>query len=69
MSKNKNQNVAAPAEAAGPVVAKGVVAKGKSITSKRGILSGGAPVGPTDLAGGEEAFKALCKAGYIETDK
>lgn len=41
------------------------IAKGKSITSKRGILTGGDSVTAGDLAGGESAFAALVKAGHI----
>lgn len=41
------------------------IAKGKSITSKRGILAGGDSVTAGDLAGGESAFAALVKAGHI----
>ena len=41
------------------------VAKGKAITSKRGILSDGDEVRASDFAGGDEAFAALCKKGHI----
>jgi len=41
------------------------VAKGKAITSKRGILSDGDEVRASDFAGGGEAFAALCKKGHI----
>ncbi len=41
------------------------VAKGKSITSKRGILADGAGVTAKDLAGGEEALETLVDAGYV----
>lgn len=42
------------------------IAKGKSITTKRGILGPGASVAARDLNGGEETFAKLVKAGYID---
>jgi hypothetical protein len=42
-----------------------VVAPGKAITSKRGILAEGVTVSPSDFAGGEVAFADLCKKGHI----
>ena len=81
MSKNSNKGEnkapaptpapapAAPAVSAAPVEKKKpsgpVVAEGKSITTKRGILADGEPITPEDLAGGEEAFGQLAEAGYI----
>lgn len=73
MSKDKNKDqgkaekavIPAPAPAPAPVEAKPCVAEGKCVTSKRGILSAGEPIKPGDLAGGEEAYKALRDAGYI----
>lgn len=48
------------AEETAPVVVSGyVVAKGKSITSKKGILDAGAPVEPDHLNGGIAAFQRL----------
>jgi hypothetical protein len=41
------------------------VAKGKSITSKVGILSAGDEVTAEMLAGGADALSALLKAGHI----
>jgi hypothetical protein len=41
------------------------VAKGKAITSKRGILSNGAEVSAEDLGGGKTALDALVKSGHI----
>jgi len=43
-----------------------VVCQGKALTSARGILSDGASISAKDLAGGDEAFKAFIKGGYIE---
>ena len=42
-----------------------VVAAGKSITTKRGILGPGEEIGPDDLGGGMESLVALHKAGYV----
>ena len=42
-----------------------VVAGGKAITSKRGILAEGAEVSASDFSGGDAAFAELCKKGHI----
>lgn len=60
----------APEPAAEPVAAtssKGghVVAKGKAITTGRGILGGGESISVKDISGGQSAFDALVKAGAI----
>jgi prolactin regulatory element-binding protein len=44
------------------------VAEGKSLTSKRGIISAGKEIGPEDLPGGDDAFKVLREKGYITKD-
>lgn len=41
------------------------VSKGKSITSRRGILADGDEITVKDLAGGEKAIKAFVKSGHI----
>jgi len=74
MSKNKSggavakapevEKPEASAKPSGPVIA-----EGKCITSKRGMLSAGDQVKPDYLAGGQEAFDALRKAGYITSGK
>jgi hypothetical protein len=51
----------AKADAAGPIIA-----KGKCITSLKGILSEGNPVTPEHFAGGQETFDHLKKRGFIE---
>jgi hypothetical protein len=51
----------AEAGAVGPVIA-----KGKSITSLKGILSEGAQVTPDHFAGGQETFDILTTRGFIE---
>ena len=43
-----------------------VVAEGRSVTSKRGILGPGTEVRPEHFAGGEEAVKRLLKAGIFK---
>ena len=42
-----------------------VVAKGKCVTSKVGLIAEGQSISPDDLAGGEDAFKLLKSKGYI----
>jgi len=41
------------------------IAKGKSLTSKRGILGPGKEVKAEDLAGGKDAIAAFVKSGHI----
>ncbi len=41
------------------------VAKGKALTSKRGILAEGDEIKAEDLAGGQEAIDAFVKTGHI----
>ena len=41
------------------------VAKGKAITSKRGILADGDEIKAEDLAGGKEALEAFVKSGHV----
>jgi len=68
MSRNKSDG----AQAKAPEVEKSsgpVIAEGKCITSKRSMLSAGDAVKPDDLAGGQESFDALVKAGYITRNK
>lgn len=43
-----------------------VIAKGKSITSLKGILGEGSPVTPEHFVGGQETFDHLKKRGFIE---
>lgn len=42
------------------------VGKGKSLTSRRGILTEGEIVTPSDFAGGVPTFDKLIVDGYIE---
>jgi hypothetical protein len=42
-----------------------VIAPGKAITTIRGILAEGAPITAADLSGGQDAFDALVKGGYV----
>ena len=42
------------------------VAKGKSITSKRGILADGDEIKAKDLAGGQDAIDAFVQSGHID---
>lgn len=42
-----------------------VIAEGKSLTTKRGILDADEGVSEKDLPGGKAAFDKLVKAGYI----
>jgi len=57
----------AAAKAEADAAAKGpVIAKGKSITSLKGILSEGDAVSPEHFAGGQETYDHLKKRGFIE---
>lgn len=56
---------AAKAAADKPKKPRYAVAKGKSITSKRGILGPGDEVRVTDLSGGKERLDELAKAGVV----
>ena len=72
MSRDKSCGAPAKAPEVEKVVAKPsgpVIAEGKCITSKRELLSAGDSVKPDDLAGGQESFDALVKAGYITSGK
>ncbi len=42
-----------------------VIAEGKSLTTKRGILGPGEEIKPQDLAGGEETLMDLYSKGYV----
>jgi len=42
-----------------------VVAKGKSVTCKKGIVGEGEAIAVKDISGGEERFNALCESGVI----
>ena len=42
------------------------VAKGKALTSKRGIIADGAEIRADDLAGGKEALADWVKRGYVD---
>lgn len=42
-----------------------VVAKGKAITSLRGVIGPGGAIYEADLSGGEKSFKAFLNAGHI----
>ncbi len=42
------------------------VAKGKSLTTLRGVIDGGAAICAKDLAGGEKTLKSLCSKGYVK---
>ena len=46
-----------------------VVAKGRSVTSTRGILAEGAEVKASDFPGGEDRLAELRKAGVVEKTK
>jgi len=61
--KNREPIVEALVEALEPGIP--VIAEGKALTTKRGILGPGEPIVPEDLAGGEEAFEALVENGYV----
>ena len=77
MSKNKKRSdeVVAEEVVAEEVVAEEVVAEevvygyfvssGVALTSKRGILSGGAEIKPEDLAGGKDALDVFIKTGHV----
>lgn len=54
-----------------PVVKKTghVVASGRCITTKRGILAGGQVISVNDIGGGAEAFDKLVDAEYIQKVK
>ena len=57
----------AAAKAEADTAAKGpVIAKGKSLTSLKGILGEGTPVTPEHFPGGQETFDNLKKSGFIE---
>ncbi len=57
----------AAAKAEADAAAKGpVIAKGKSLTSLKGILGEGTPVTPEHFPGGQETFDNLKKSGFIE---
>jgi hypothetical protein len=43
-----------------------VIAKGKSLTSLKGILCEGVPVTPEHFVGGQETFDHLKRCGFIE---
>lgn len=47
-------------------VASPVIAKGKSITSLKGILEEGTPVSPDMFPGGQETFDDLKEKGFIK---
>jgi hypothetical protein len=56
-----------PAPESEPEVKKGpVVAEGKSLTTRKGILVEGDKVLPEYLAGGEKTFNILKEKGYIK---
>jgi hypothetical protein len=42
-----------------------VVAEGKALTTKRGVVSGGQGIEPRDLHGGDADFKVHCDKGRI----
>ena len=42
-----------------------IVAKGKAITSKKGVLVDGAEIKVEDLSGNKEAFDAFITSGHI----
>ena len=41
------------------------IAKGKAVTTKRGILSDGSEVKASDLSGGDDALQAFVKTGHV----
>lgn len=42
-----------------------IVAEGKSITTRRGILSEGNEIKADDMSGGKQALKAFVKSGHV----
>jgi hypothetical protein len=61
-AKKKDADIApANEESLGPVIA-----KGKSLTSLKGILCEGVPVTPEHFVGGQETFDHLKNRGFIE---
>lgn len=48
-------------EAASPVVA-----EGRSVTTKRGVIGPGKAISPKDLNGGQASFDKLVKAGIVK---
>lgn len=68
-TRARDENPPEPADAKAPAAPKKKgphIAKGKSITTKRGILGPGAPISAADLQGGGETFAKLVEAGYID---
>ena len=60
-NEDEESDESAGEESLGPVIA-----KGKSLTSRKGILTEGTPVTPDHFAGGQETFDDLKERGFIE---
>lgn len=60
------QPVAAEPEPAKAKVAHYVIAKGKALTSLRGLLGEGEKVAAKDFHGGQDAIKRLLDGGHLE---
>lgn len=66
---SKNEKSAEKLEEKPQDLAPYTIAKGKSVTSKKGILGEGKEVKVEFLAGGKDSLDALVRAGFVTENK